>query len=58
MSFWYVNSSYTASDAVEFLKPVLDANDNVYVVDATNNNASWNQLPKDVSDHIRSQWTR
>jgi len=58
MSFWYVNSTYTAEQAVEFLKPVLDLNDKVYVVDATNNSAAWNTLSKEVSDLIQSQWFR
>lgn len=58
MSFWYVNSGYTASQAVDHLKPVLDANDKVYVVDATNNAAAWNSLPTNIADHIKEQWTR
>ena len=54
MSFWYVNSGYTAAQAVEHIKSALDTNDKVYVVDATNNLAAWNQLPK----HIKEQWNR
>lgn len=57
-SYWYVNSSRTASQAVDYIKPVLDANDKVYVVDATNNNAAWNVLPANVSQLIRDQWNR
>lgn len=57
-SYWYVNSAKTASQAVDFLKPALDANDKVYVVDATNNTAAWNTLPDNVSKHIKEQWTK
>ncbi|MBU2340283.1 MAG: hypothetical protein KKE77_03460 [Alphaproteobacteria bacterium] len=58
MSFWYVNSTYTASQAVDYIKPALDVNDKVYVVDATNNTAAWNSLPENVATHIKEQWTR
>src|SRR3954468_10254446 len=57
-SYWYVNSTKSASQAVDFLKPALDANDKVYVVDATNNAAAWNTLPNNVANHIREQWTK
>lgn len=57
-SFWYVNSASTASQAVDFLTPVLDANDRVYVVDATNNVAAWNSLPADVDAAIKREWNR
>lgn len=55
-SFWYVDSAYNASQAVEYIKPALDANDRVYVVDATNNVAAWNTLPTNVADHIKDRW--
>lgn len=55
-SFWYVDSTYTPTQAVDHIKPALDANDRVYVVDATNNVAAWNTLPQNVSDHIRNRW--
>lgn len=57
-SFWYVNSASTASQVVDFLKPALDANDRVYVVDATNNVAAWNYLPADVDAAIKREWNR
>jgi hypothetical protein len=55
-SFWYVNSTMTARQAVDFIRPALDVNDKVYVVDATNNNSAWNALPDEVADHIQKQW--
>ncbi len=57
-SFWYVNSTYSASEAVAHIKPALDNNDKVYVVDAGNNVAAWNALSKDVGDHIKDQWEK
>lgn len=54
----YVNSRHTAQQAVDHLRPALDANDKVYVVDATNNVAAWNHLPPNVSALIKEQWTR
>jgi len=42
-SFWYVNSASTASQAVDFLTPVLDANDRVYVVDAVRRQNIWHR---------------
>jgi hypothetical protein len=57
-SFWYVNSNYTASQAVDHIKGSMDANDKVYVVDATNNNAAWNQLSPEVAEHIKGHWAQ
>ncbi|WP_408586481.1 hypothetical protein [Novosphingobium sp.] len=57
-SFWYVNSSYSARQAADYIAGAMDANDKVYVVDATNNVAAWNYLPKDVGGHIVDQWTK
>jgi hypothetical protein len=57
-SFWYVNSPYTAEQAVAVLKTVLDPNDKVYVVDATNNAAAWNQIAPDVGNLIKEQWLK
>ena len=58
MSVWYVNSRYSAVQAVEHLKPALDGNDKIYLVDATNNHAAWNRLPQNIADEIIDQWFR
>lgn len=55
-SYWYVDSIYTPSQAVDHIKQSLDANDQVYVVDATNNVAAWNSLPQDVANLIQDRW--
>ncbi|WP_140985843.1 hypothetical protein [Asticcacaulis tiandongensis] len=55
-SYWYVNSTLTASQAVTRLWAVMDRNDSVYVVDATNNNASWQNVSDEVAEYIRKNW--
>ena len=57
-SVWYVNSSYTASQAADKVWAVMDRNDSLFVVDATNNSAAWQNLSDEVSNHIKDQWFR
>jgi hypothetical protein len=58
LSFWYVNSNYTAEQARNHLLPVLDANDRLYVVDSTNNVAAWHNIPADAAVLINDQWLK
>ena len=55
-SFWYVNSTHTAEEAVNIVWAACDANDTVYVVDATNNNAAWQNISPEASKFIRDHW--
>lgn len=55
-SYWYVNSNYTASQAVDVLWAVRDSSDSLYVVDATNNNASWRNISAESEKFIKEQW--
>lgn len=57
-SYWYVNSSLTAEQARAHVWAVMDANDSLYVVDATNNSAAWNNLSDEVSNFIQDQWNK
>ncbi|WP_084615864.1 hypothetical protein [Solimonas flava] len=57
-SLWYVNSSYSASDAVSKVWAVMDSNDKLLVVDATNGAAAWQNLSDEVANHIKDQWTK
>lgn len=57
-SFWYVDSSLTAREAVNALRPLIDPNDTIYVADCTNNNAAWESLTEEVSNLIRDRWTK
>jgi hypothetical protein len=55
-SFWYVNSSYTAEQARDHVWRAMDSNDSLYVVDATNNDAAWQNISKEASDFIIDHW--
>ncbi|WP_312591156.1 MULTISPECIES: CRISPR-associated protein Cas2 [Stenotrophomonas] len=55
-SVWYVNSSYTAAQARDKVWATMDRNDSIFVVDATDNDAAWQNLSNEVSNHIKDQW--
>lgn len=55
-SLWYVKTNHTANSAAEIVRKATDANDTLFVVDATNNNAAWYNLDPKVSEFIREQW--
>lgn len=57
-SYWYVNSRFSAQEAVNALLPAMDNNDSLYVVDATNNIASWHNIAPDVAALIKDRWSR
>ena len=57
-SVWYVNSTYSASQARDFILPTLDAGDKLYVVDSTNNQAAWHGLSQQVSGFIKDKWAK
>ena len=47
-SFWYVNSDLTAAQARDAVWAAMDSDDTVYVVDATNNDAAWQNVSNEV----------
>lgn len=55
-SFWYVKSNLTAAEARARVWAVMDKNDTVYVVDAKNNSAAWNNLSDAASNFIKEKW--
>lgn len=55
-SVWYVNSSLTAEQAAKKIWATMDANDSLIVVDATQNNAYWFNIPDAASKHMQDQW--
>lgn len=57
-SVWYVKSSLTAEQARDAIVRALDSNDSVYVVDATNQNAAWHNIPPDSAQFIREKWMK
>jgi hypothetical protein len=57
-SLWYVNSSYTAAQAVDRIWAKMDSNDTVLVVDATNKAVAWQNLSDEVSNFIKDKWNK
>lgn len=57
-SFWYVNSTKTAEQACDIIYANMDYNDELYVVDSTNNEAYWRNLSDEVSKHIQDNWSK
>jgi hypothetical protein len=57
-SLWYVNSTSSASEASTQLWKVMDANDRLIVIDATNNAASWQNLSDEVAQFIKDNWLK
>ncbi len=57
-SVWYVNSNLTAAQAVDKVWAAMDKNDSLFVVDAKNNNAAWQNIDEKVSNHIKDQWAK
>ena len=55
-SFWYVNSTKTAREALDIVWAKCDANDSLYVVDATNNVAAWQNISDEASAFILDHW--
>ena len=57
-SLFYVDSYFTAAEAVERVRPSLDSNDSLIVVDAANNQAAWRHLSPKVGTYIKDHWNR
>lgn len=55
-SLWYVNSNYSASDAAGIVWAVMDKNDSLIVIDATNNQASMYGVSDKVTKFILGHW--
>jgi hypothetical protein len=56
-SFWYVDTRLTAAQVRDAVWAVMDNNDSLYVVDATNNVAAWQNIAEAAATHIREHWT-
>lgn len=55
-SLWYVKSNRSAEDAARYLRSVIDNNDALIVIDASNNNAYWYSHDSEVSQHMIDHW--
>jgi hypothetical protein len=56
-SLWFVSTNLSTSDVVSKLKTKIDYNDSIIVIDAKNNNASWNNLNNETANFIKSKWS-
>lgn len=56
-SYWYVKSSYSAKEAADYISQYMDRNDKLLVLNSSTNDAYWYNLPQNVSEHIKTQWT-
>jgi hypothetical protein len=57
-SLWYVNTTLSATEALNRVKPTLDRNDSLIVIDATNKTATWYGLSDEVAKYIINSWTK
>jgi hypothetical protein len=57
-SNWYVNSNYSATQALEIIRKKTDSDDKLIIIDTTNNAVAWVNLPSEVEEHIKSNWHR
>jgi len=55
-SLWYVNSSFTATQARDHIKPFLRDGDKLYVADTTNGEAAWHNVDNEVGSFVRTNW--
>jgi hypothetical protein len=56
-SFWYVDSTFSAAQARDYILPALDENDKLFVVNATNGQAAWHNLSDAAATYLRKHWT-
>lgn len=55
-SFWYVDSAFSAAQARDHILPALEANDTLFVVNASNGQAAWHNVSDKVSRYVRDHW--
>ncbi|WP_428023326.1 hypothetical protein [Arcobacter sp.] len=55
-STWYVSSLLSAEEAAKKIHLKMDSNDNLIVINTSNNEAYWYNLSDEVSNHIQEFW--
>lgn len=55
-SHWYLKTALDAGQVRDAVWAAMDSNDSLYVVDATNNVAAWENIDETVARHIRDNW--
>lgn len=56
LSLFYVNSSQSAEQVAKNVWSVMDSNDKLIVIDATNNDCYFYNLADDAKKMIQDQW--
>lgn len=56
LSYWFVDSAYTAQEAAKRVWAVMDPNDKLVVVDTKANQGCWFNIDTTVSDHMVAHW--
>jgi len=51
-ALWHVKTAQSAVEVCDRLKPALDVNDQLVVIDASNGKAAWINLRKDASGSL------
>ena len=52
-ALWHIRTAQSPAEVRDRLKPALDANDQLIVIDASNGKTAWINLPKKASDSLR-----
>jgi len=55
-ALWYVKSQATVSEAKETIMAVMDANDTLFVVDASNNGVASHNVRVEAEQFIEANW--
>lgn len=55
-SVWYIKTPLSAAQVRDQLQRVIDSNDSLFVVDASNNDAAWYNLTDNVSNYLKQNW--
>ncbi len=55
-SFFYLDTEKSAEQVAKAVRSVMDQNDSLIVIDATNNTAYWFNLSPEVSKLLRDRW--
>ncbi len=56
-SMWYVKTEMTAKQVRDYVWAGMDGNDSLLVVDATNNDAAWQNIKPEAAQAMRDLWS-
>jgi hypothetical protein len=56
-TLWFVKSQFTAEQVASLLWPSMNqTDDNLIVIDASNNTANWQNVGQDVAEFFTTNW--